>query len=215
MLNIDEMQFAFEPGKGSTDAIFIVRQLREKYIAATNKWLYFASVDLEKAFNSVPRKVLCRALRSLEVDEWVVCVIQGMYHNAQSRVQVNGQYSESLAWELVGIRALSLAHCSSSYCWKHCRTSSTLVFDGSFSMLMTWCSSQTSRRSLFPSSRHGRLAWKVKGSMLTWRRPSSYTLGREYRVMRNRYSRLLFTSEDRICANLHVQEQSTNMTSQC
>ena len=30
-----------------------------------------------------------------------------------------------------------------------------------------------------------------------------------------RYSRLLFTSEDRLCANLRVQEQSTNMTSQC
>ena len=43
----------------------------------------------------------------------------------------------------------------------------------------------------------------------------SYTLGREYRVMRNRYSRLLFTSEDRLCAKLHVQKQSTNMTSQC
>ena len=43
----------------------------------------------------------------------------------------------------------------------------------------------------------------------------SYTLGREYRVMRNRYSRLLFTSEDRLCANLRVQEQSRNMTSQC
>ena len=42
----------------------------------------------------------------------------------------------------------------------------------------------------------------------------SYTLSREYRVMRYRYSRLLFTSEDRICANLRVQEQSTNMTSQ-
>ena len=43
----------------------------------------------------------------------------------------------------------------------------------------------------------------------------SYTLSREYRVVRNRYSRLLFTSEDRLCANLRVQEQSTNMTSQC
>ena len=43
----------------------------------------------------------------------------------------------------------------------------------------------------------------------------SYTLSREYRVMINRYSRLLFTSEDRLCANLRVQEQSTNMTSQC
>ena len=38
----------------------------------------------------------------------------------------------------------------------------------------------------------------------------SYTLSREYR-----YSQLLFTSEDRLCTNLRVQEQSTNMTSQC
>ena len=30
-----------------------------------------------------------------------------------------------------------------------------------------------------------------------------------------RYSRLLFSGEDRLCANLHVQEQSTNMTWQC
>ena len=49
----------------------------------------------------------------------------------------------------------------------------------------------------------------------SWTRSFSYTLSREYRVVRYRYSRLLFTSEDRLCANLHVQEQSTNMTSQC
>ena len=42
---------------------------------------------------------------------------------------------------------------------------------------------------------------------------SSYTLSPEYRMVRNRYSRLLFTSEDLLCANLHVQEQWTNMTS--
>ena len=34
----------------------------------------------------------------------------------------------------------------------------------------------------------------------------SYTLSREYRVMRNRYSPLLFTSEDRLCTNLRVQD---------
>ena len=30
---------------------------------------------------------------------------------------------------------------------------------------------------------------------------------REYRVAGNRYSRFLFTSEDRLCANLRMQEQ--------
>ena len=64
----------------------------------------------------------------------------------------------SLAWEFVCIRALSLAHC---------RTSSGLVCHGSFSMLMTWCSLQTPRMSVPRSSRHGRLAWKAKGSFWT------------------------------------------------
>ena len=57
MVNMDEMQFSFVPGRGTTDAIFIVCQLQEKYIAA-KKVLYFAFVDLEKAFDSVPRRVL-------------------------------------------------------------------------------------------------------------------------------------------------------------
>ena len=41
----------------------------------------------------------------------------------------------------------------------------------------------------------------------------SYTLSREYQAVRNRYSWLLFTSADRLCANFRVQEQSMNMKS--
>ena len=41
MVDIDTMQFGFVPGRGTTDATFIIRQLQEKYIAA-NKPLYFA-----------------------------------------------------------------------------------------------------------------------------------------------------------------------------
>jgi hypothetical protein len=93
MVDIDGMQFAFVPGRGTTDAMFTVRQLQEKYIAA-KKPLFFAFVDLEKAFDRVPRKVLWWALRSLGVEEWTVRVIQAMYANARSRVRVNGQYSE-------------------------------------------------------------------------------------------------------------------------
>ena len=93
MVNIDEMQFGFVPGRGTTDAIFIVCQLQEKYIAA-KKPVYFAFVDLEKAFNHVPRKVLWWALTSLGVKEWAVRVTHGKYSKAQSCLWVNGQYSE-------------------------------------------------------------------------------------------------------------------------
>ena len=75
------------------DAIFIVCQLQEKYIAA-KKPLYFAFVDLEKALDHVPRKVLWWVLRSLGVDEWAVWVIQGKYAKAWSLVRVSGQYNK-------------------------------------------------------------------------------------------------------------------------
>ena len=54
--NIDAMQIGFMPRKGTTDAIFTVRQMQEKY-GCKEKKNYFAFVDLETAFDRVPREV--------------------------------------------------------------------------------------------------------------------------------------------------------------
>ena len=92
-ISIDDMQFGFMPGRGTTDAIFILRQLQEKHLAK-NKKLYFAFVDLEKAFNRVPRKVIWWAMRKLGIEEWIVRFVQAMYNNTRSRVRVNNTYSD-------------------------------------------------------------------------------------------------------------------------
>ena len=46
------------------DAIFILRQLQEKHLAK-KKNLYHSFVDLEKTFNSVPKKVVWWAMCNL------------------------------------------------------------------------------------------------------------------------------------------------------
>ena len=53
-----------------------------------------AFVDLEKAFDCVPRKVIWWALRKLGVEEWIVRLVQGMYANAPSRVCVGEGFSK-------------------------------------------------------------------------------------------------------------------------
>ena len=83
LVSIDDSHFGFVPGRGTTDAIFVVRQLQEKYLAA-NKKLYMAFVDLEKGFDRVPRKVIWWALRKLGVEERIVQLVQGMYSKAVS-----------------------------------------------------------------------------------------------------------------------------------
>ena len=108
LVSIDDSQFGFFPGRGTTDAIFIVRQLQEKYLAA-NKRLYMAFLDPENAFDRVPRKVIWWALRKLGVEEWIVRLVQGMYANARSRVRDSEGYSEEFEMK-VGVHQGSVLH---------------------------------------------------------------------------------------------------------
>ena len=92
-VEIDEMQCGSMSGRGTTDAIFIVHQLQEKHLAA-NKPLYMAFINLEKAFDRVPRDVIWWAMRKLGIDEWLVRLVQSMYKDVRSRVRVGDGYSE-------------------------------------------------------------------------------------------------------------------------
>ena len=92
IVKIDSMQFGFMSGRNMTDAIFIVRQLQEKYLAK-NKELWMAFVDLEKAFDRVPQEVVWWALSYL--GGWIVSVIKAMYEDASTKVRMNGRESKA------------------------------------------------------------------------------------------------------------------------
>src|SRR5271163_1044603 len=83
---IDKMQFGFMPEKGTIDGIFVVRQMEEKHKAKSVK-LYYAFVDLEKAFDRVPREVVGWSLRKLGVEEWLVRSVMAMYTEAMAAVK--------------------------------------------------------------------------------------------------------------------------------
>ena len=136
LVSIDDSQFGFDPGRCTTDAIFVVRQLQEKYVAA-NKRLCMDFVDLEKAFDWVPRNVIWWALRKLGVEEWIVRLGRGcMQMRGAVSMMVRGTV-KSLKWRSVFTKAEYPARCSSSLCLKPCHESSALGSPGRTSMLMT------------------------------------------------------------------------------
>jgi len=62
LADIGDYQYGFCPGKSTEGAVFIVRQLQEKF-ETKKKQLYHIFVYLEKAFDRVPREVIAWALR--------------------------------------------------------------------------------------------------------------------------------------------------------
>ena len=76
VVDIDKMQYGFMPGRGTVDAVFVLMRLSEKF-RAKNKFI-FIFVDLEKAFDQVPKEFIPFALWRKCVQEYLINAIMSL-----------------------------------------------------------------------------------------------------------------------------------------
>ncbi|KAK3531916.1 hypothetical protein QTP70_034423, partial [Hemibagrus guttatus] len=86
VVEICEQQYGFMPRKSTTNAIFALRILMEKYRDGQRE-LHCVFVDLEKAYDRVPREELWYCMRKSGVAEKYVRVVQDMYERSRTVVR--------------------------------------------------------------------------------------------------------------------------------
>jgi len=118
--------------------LVIVRQMQEKFRVKGKKLYVWSFVDLEKAFDIVPREVIRWAMRKLGVEEWLTVADMSMYTGAKTVVRT--VYRNSVCFEVkVGMhKAQHLVHCYLWLSWKPYSKNSGLPYHGSCCMLMIW-----------------------------------------------------------------------------
>ena len=77
-VEISPEQFGFIPEKSTTDAIFALRMTTEEYREGQQE-LHCVFIDLEKAYDRVPRDDIWQGMRSKGVSEKYVHCVQDMY----------------------------------------------------------------------------------------------------------------------------------------
>ena len=85
-VTIAEQQFGFMPKRSTPDAIFFLRMLLEKWTEG-QKAVHCAFIDLEKAYDRVPREELWECLRLAETSKCYIKIIQDMYDEVTTTVR--------------------------------------------------------------------------------------------------------------------------------
>ena len=88
MVEVDDMQFDFIPGRGTTDGLFIVRRMQEEYRKKDEK-LYKCFVNLEKAFDRVSRRLIQLQLRKKEQPKILVKAVMSMYEVSKTKIKLD------------------------------------------------------------------------------------------------------------------------------
>ena len=86
-------QFGFMPGRSTIEAIFLLRQVMERH-REQKKDIHMVFIDLEKAYDKIPRNVMWWALEKHKVPTKYVALIKDMYNKVVTSVRTtNGDTS--------------------------------------------------------------------------------------------------------------------------
>jgi hypothetical protein len=88
LTNITENQFSFMLGRLTMKVIFLIRQLMER-CREQKKDLHMIFIDLEKAYDKVPRNVMWWALQKHKVLLKYITLIKDMYDNVMTSVRTS------------------------------------------------------------------------------------------------------------------------------
>lgn len=91
---LGEDQCGFRPLRGCQDQIFCLRQTIEK-LYEKNKDLYLCFIDLEKAFDRVPRQRLFEVLSEYGINGGLLEAVKSIYVDSRAAVRIDGELSES------------------------------------------------------------------------------------------------------------------------
>ena len=84
MTRVSMNQFGFMPGRSIIEAIFLIRQLMEQF-REQKKDLHMVFIDLEKAYDRIPRNVMWWALDKHKVPTKYVPLIKDIRDQCQNK----------------------------------------------------------------------------------------------------------------------------------
>ena len=90
---MSDRQYGFREGRGTMDAIFIVRQIIEK-AKEHNVKIHFNFIDFKAAFDTIWRKALWKMMRSIGINSKIVTILEELYENSTCAVIISGQLTE-------------------------------------------------------------------------------------------------------------------------
>jgi hypothetical protein len=87
IMRISMNQFGFMPRRSTMEAIFLIRQVMEQY--REQKDLHVVFIDLEKAYDKIPRNIMWWALDKHNFSTKYVELIKDIYNNVVTSVQTS------------------------------------------------------------------------------------------------------------------------------